>query len=229
MLEMKRVRAIKGTTSSIYSRHASNPPPKKPPPKKAKIAKGGVLPSKVNEITSDSNTTAEEKIRQLRAFNIKTQHLYKNTIRILINLLKNSEEYRNNEQSLEQTSRRHIRIKDLRYPDAGNKSRVQRKKPSDKVEYIKYQDDSSVLEKVIIYKHIGIHRSQDIKRNMFIVSTFMVSALKTKHNILVNDIFELLKTKLGVTQKDFMLAINFLFAIGAIEYQANTDELRYLK
>lgn len=224
MLEMKRVMAIKGTTSSIYGRHASNPPPKKPPPKKAKIAKGGVLPSKINEITSDSNTTAEEKIRQLRAFNIKTQHLYKNAILVLINLLKNSEEYRNNEQLLRRSSRGHI--KDLSY---NLTSIVQRKKLSDKTNDTNCQDDSSVLEKVIIYKHIGTHRSQDIKRSMFIVSTFIVSTLKTRHNILVNDIFELLKTKLGSTQKDFMLAINFLFAIGVIEYQTNTDELRYLK
>lgn len=210
MLGVKRVRVIMGTASSNYNRYASNPPPKKPPPKKTKVLKVDILPSKINEITSNPDTTPIEKVAQLRAFNIKTQFLYKNEILILINLLRGP-------------------IKSLPYlARRGNDMEI--KKLSNKIyKDMNYKDSSSMSEKGIIYKHIGIHRSQDIKRSILIVSTFMVSTLKTKNNILVNDIFELLKTKLGATQKDFMFAINFLFAIGIIEYQANTDELRYLK
>jgi len=93
----------------------------------------------------------------------------------------------------------------------------------------KSKENKETNTQITIYKHIGIHRSQDIRRSIFVVSTFMVSALKTKHSILLNDMFELLKVKLGITQKDFMLAISFLFTIGVIEYRTNTDELRYLK
>jgi hypothetical protein len=79
------------------------------------------------------------------------------------------------------------------------------------------------------YKYIGTHRSKDIQRSTLVIASFIVKILKPKKEVLLIDIFELLKRKLHITQKDFMITLNFLFIIGVIEYEKTTDKLRYLK
>lgn len=79
------------------------------------------------------------------------------------------------------------------------------------------------------YKYIGTHRSKDVQRSTLVVASMLIKLIKSKREVFLIELFEQLKQKLHITQKDFMITLNFLFLLDLIEYEKNTDKLRYKK
>lgn len=78
-------------------------------------------------------------------------------------------------------------------------------------------------------RYIKTHRSKDLKRSVLVVSKYLIHELKLHKVAKLNDIYQNLKNKLDLQQKDFIYAINFLYILGVIEYKKENDTLRYLK
>ena len=78
-------------------------------------------------------------------------------------------------------------------------------------------------------RYIKTHRSKDLKRSVLVISKYLMNELKLHKVLKLNDIYEILKNKLKLQQKDFIYTINFLYILGVIEYVKENDTLRYLK
>ncbi|MCT7547712.1 ABC-three component system middle component 6 [Aliarcobacter butzleri] len=78
-------------------------------------------------------------------------------------------------------------------------------------------------------RYIKTHRSKDLKRSVLVISKYLINELKLHKIVKLNDIYQNLKNKLNLQQKDFIYTINFLYILGVIEYIKENDTLRYLK
>lgn len=78
-------------------------------------------------------------------------------------------------------------------------------------------------------RYIKTHRSKDLKRSVLVISKYLINELKLHKVAKLNDIYQNLKNKLNLQQKDFIYTINFLYILGVIEYKKENDTLRYLK
>ncbi|MEV9525723.1 ABC-three component system middle component 6 [Aliarcobacter butzleri] len=78
-------------------------------------------------------------------------------------------------------------------------------------------------------RYIKTHRSKDLKRSVLVISKYLINELKLHKVAKLNDIYQNLKNKLNLQQKDFIYTINFLYILGVIEYIKENDTLRYLK
>ena len=76
--------------------------------------------------------------------------------------------------------------------------------------------------------YLRAHKAAEIKRSILVISFYVVKSLKRK-TIKLEKLFEQLKKKLGITRKDLVLTLNFLYALGILDYIKETDEIRYLK
>lgn len=75
--------------------------------------------------------------------------------------------------------------------------------------------------------YLKAHRAKDIKRTQMIICFFMYDDLKKHKKIKINKLFTNMKTRLGINQKDFMLSINFLYAMGKIFYDIEKDNIEF--
>jgi len=78
-------------------------------------------------------------------------------------------------------------------------------------------------------RYIKTHRSKDLKRSVLVISKYLMNELKLHKVLKLNGIYQILKNKLKLQQKDFIYTINFLYILGVIEYVKENDTLRYLK
>lgn len=78
-------------------------------------------------------------------------------------------------------------------------------------------------------KYVNAHRAKDLKRTTLVISSAILALLKRKNEIKLNDLYLKINENLTMHQKDYMVALNFLFALGAIEYIIDHDAIRYLK
>ncbi len=78
-------------------------------------------------------------------------------------------------------------------------------------------------------RYIKTHRSKDIKRSVLVVSQHLIHEIKKHKDYKLNDMYDYLKDKLKIQQKDFIYSLNFLYALGAISYIKEHDLIRYLK
>ena len=78
-------------------------------------------------------------------------------------------------------------------------------------------------------RYIKTHRSRDLKRSILFIAKNIVESLMKSEEEKLENIFLKLHKKISLKERDFMLALNFLFALGVIDYDKNCDILRYLK
>lgn len=78
-------------------------------------------------------------------------------------------------------------------------------------------------------KYVNAHRAKDLKRTTLVISNTVLALLKRKKEIKLNDLYLNVNKTLTIHQKDYMIALNFLFVLGAIEYIIDHDSIRYLK
>jgi len=78
-------------------------------------------------------------------------------------------------------------------------------------------------------RYIKTHRSRDVKKSILFVSKKILEALNKNSSKKLNDVFIKVQEKLQIKEKDFMLTLTFLFALGVIEYNQKRDMLAYRK
>lgn len=78
-------------------------------------------------------------------------------------------------------------------------------------------------------RYIKTHRSKDLKRSVLVISHYLINQIKKYGDYKLNDMYEYLKNKLKIQQKDFIYSLNFLYALGVISYIKEYDLIRYLK
>jgi hypothetical protein len=78
-------------------------------------------------------------------------------------------------------------------------------------------------------RYIKTHRSKDLKRSVLVISQYLINEIKKHKDYKLNDMYEYLKNKLKIQQKDFIYTLNFLYILGIISYIKEYDLIRYLK
>jgi len=78
-------------------------------------------------------------------------------------------------------------------------------------------------------RYIKTHRSKDLKRSTLVVSKAMLEELKKHGHCKMGDVYNSLKRKLGIHQKDFVYSLNFLYILGKIAYEKEYDMVRLIK
>uniref|UniRef100_UPI003F61D8F3 ABC-three component system middle component 6 n=2 Tax=Hydrocurvibacter sulfurireducens TaxID=3131937 RepID=UPI003F61D8F3 len=78
-------------------------------------------------------------------------------------------------------------------------------------------------------RYIMTHRSKDLKRSVLVVSYHLMMEMKTHKEYKLNDMYQYLKNKLKIQQKDFVYTLNFLYILGKLEYIKAEDTIRLSK
>jgi hypothetical protein len=78
-------------------------------------------------------------------------------------------------------------------------------------------------------RYIKTHRSKDLKRSVLVIAQHLISELNIHTEYKLNDMYLYLKDKLKVQQKEYVYTLNFLFLLGKLQYEKETDVIRYIK
>lgn len=78
-------------------------------------------------------------------------------------------------------------------------------------------------------RYIKTHRSKDLKRSVLVISQYLINEIKKHKDYKLNDMYDYLKNKLKIQQKDFIYTLNFLYILGIVSYIKEYDLIRYLK
>ncbi len=78
-------------------------------------------------------------------------------------------------------------------------------------------------------RYLKTHRSRELTRSILFVSKKIVEIISISNREKLNDVFINVQNELAINDKDFMLALNFLFTLNIVEYEKQFDTLVYQK
>lgn len=78
-------------------------------------------------------------------------------------------------------------------------------------------------------RYIKTHRSKDLKRSVLVVAKYLINELNIHNEYKLNDMYLYLKDKLKIQQKEYIYTLNFLYLLGKLQYEKETDLIRYIK
>ena len=78
-------------------------------------------------------------------------------------------------------------------------------------------------------RYIKTHRSKDLKKSVLVVAQYLITELNIHNEYKLSDMYLYLKNKLEIQQKEYVYTLNFLYLLGKLKYDKETDMLRNIK